>query len=272
MQSIKKKENHKSEEHFHDEWATSTPIEEVNPFAPFEGKTSPEYKESIKMLGNLKGKKVLNLGSGLGEEAVYLASQGAIVTAIDISNQMLEFTKKLARRYKVASKITCIHMSAEELKFKNESFDAVYGCNLLHHVDLEKTIKEVRRVLKRNGVGVFSEPLAYNPLINVYRVMAHAVRTDHEHPLNLKDIATIKKTFPKLTQKEMHLSTLFIFVWFYIVERKHPNKVRYWKKIIQEGDKYEKPFKVLHSFDNSIMNILPFLKKYCWVILIKIKK
>ena len=163
-------------------------------------------------------------------------------------------------------------MSAEELKFKNESFDAVYGCNLLHHVDLEKTIKEVRRVLKRNGVGVFSEPLAYNPLINVYRVMAHAVRTDHEHPLNLKDIATIKKTFPKLTQKEMHLSTLFIFVWFYIVERKHPNKVRYWKKIIQEGDKYEKPFKVLHSFDNSIMNILPFLKKYCWVILIKIKK
>jgi 2-polyprenyl-3-methyl-5-hydroxy-6-metoxy-1,4-benzoquinol methylase len=272
MRSLTKKRNYKSEEHFHDEWAKSAPIETIDIFAQFEGITSPEYKEAIALLGNVKGKNVLNLGCGLGEEATYLAILGAKVVAIDMSKEMLKATKKLAQKYNIDKNISYFSMSAEKLEFKKDSFDAVLGCNILHHVNIGKTILQIKKILKHNGIAVFCEPLAYNPLINIYRIMAYKVRTDHEHPLNYNDLKKIKTLFPNMIHKEFHLSTLLIFVWFFLGERLHPNKVRYWKKIIVEAEKYKTAFKVFYSIDCVILKLFPFLRKYCWVTLLRMQK
>lgn len=271
MRSLKKKQNYKSEEYFHNEWARSVSLDEIDVFSQFEGKTSPEYREVIRTLGKVKNKRILNLGCGLGEETVYLASLGARVTAIDISKGMLNFTKKLALKHEVKN-ISCYQMSAERLAFRNNNFDAVVGCNILHHVDIEKTILQVKRVLKADGMAVFSEPLAYNPIVNVYRSMATNVRTDHEHPLTYGDLERIRRVFPNMIHKEFHLFTLFIFAWFFIGERLHPNKVRYWKKIIIEAEKYKTAFKFLYSVDCVLLKLLPFLRRFCWVTVIKVQK
>ena len=272
MRGLKKEQNFQSEEHFHDDWAKSVSVDEIDACAPFTGKTSPEYKAAVTMLGNVNKKKILILGCGLGEEAVYLALQGAKVTAIDISKGMLVATKKLAKKYKIEKKIIYKQMDAEKLLYTKESFDYVFGCNILHHIHLQKGLKEIKRVLKKKGVGVFSEPLAYNPLINMYRVMASKVRTDHEHPLKTEDLQTIQTFFPHMQHTEFQLCTLFIFVWFYIGERLHPNKIRYWKKIIIEADKYQSLFTVLYTLDNLLLRTLPYLRKYCWVTVIKVEK
>lgn len=271
MRGLAKTKNYQDEEHFHDQWAQSISVNQIDVIAQFQGETSPEYKEVIKMLGNVESKKVLNLGCGLGEEAVYLAKLGAKVAAIDISRKMLSVTKKLALLKYNVKNISYYHMSAEKLEFSNGTFDAVVGCNILHHVEILKTIKEVKRVLKTNGIGVFSEPLAYNPLINVYRAMASKVRTDHERPLTYGDLERIRKVFPNMIHKEFQLFTLLIFIWFFIGERLHPNKVRYWKKIVTEAEKYKVPFKILHGFDKFILKVLPFLKRYCWITVIKVQ-
>jgi len=270
MRGLKKKQNYQSEEQLHNQWAQSVSLDEINIITQFQGVTSPEYKEVIKMIGNVKGKRILNLGCGLGEEAVYLAKLEAKVTAIDISNKMLSFTKRLALKYNVDN-ISYHRMSAEELIFDDALFDLVVGCNILHHVNIVKTINEVKRVLKKNGAAVFCEPLTYNPLINIYRAIADKVRTDHEHPLTYGDLERIRTIFPKMIHKEFQLFTLLIFVWFFIGERLHPNKVRYWKKIVTEAEKYKVPFKILHSFDKFILKVLPFLKRYCWITVIKVQ-
>lgn len=272
MRGLTRQKNYQSEEHFHDEWAKSVSIKKINIFTQFEGPTTPEYKEVIKLLRGVNGKKILNLGCGLGEEAVYLATLGAKIVAIDVSKEMLKTAKKLAQKYKVGKKISFLCMSAENLEFEKNSFDAVIGCNILHHVDIDNTMLQVKKILKAGGVAVFSEPLAYNPLINIYRTMAYKVRTDHEHPLNYKDLAKIKTVFPNTTRKEFHLFTLFIFIWFFIGEGLHPNKVRYWKKIITEAKKYKTAFKILYNIDNIALKFLPFLKRYCWVTVIKAQK
>ena len=272
MQSFKKKKNFQTEEHFHDEWAKSISVNNIDVIAQFESITSPEYKKAFESLGNIKNKKVLNLGCGLGEEATYLALKGAKVTAIDISQEMLNKTKELAKKYEVRSKIKFYKTAAEKLKFKDNTFDAVLGCNILHHVQIEDSIKEVKRVLKPNGIASFTEPLIYNPVINIYRAMASKVRTDTEHPLSINDIKLIKKVFPKTKHYEFHLSTLLIFVWFYVAEGLHPNKVRYWKKIITDGEKYKIPFRILQSIDNKLINLFPFVKRYCWETVIVLKK
>ncbi len=272
MPVIHKKHNYKSEEEFHDEWAMSIKPKDIDVYAQFEGSTSPEYKHVIGLLGDIGNKKILNLGSGLGEETVYLAHRGAQVIAIDISKQMLLLTEKLAKRYKIKKKITYKHANAEKLPFRDGTFDAVVGCNILHHIDIRKSVKEVRRVLKPGGIAVFSEPLIYNPIINIYRTMAHVVRTDGEHPLDYGDLSTIKKIFPSMRHDEFHFLTLLIFVWFYIGEHEHPNKARYWKKIITEEKKYRIPFTILFTLDKFLLTLLPFLRRYCWVTVIHAHK
>lgn len=270
--TFKKNKNLQREEYFHDEWAKGVSVSEIDPFKQFKGETSPEYREVARIMGGVKGLKILNLGCGLGEEAVYFAHKGAKVYAIDISKEMLKFTKDIARKYKVEKNISFHHMSVEDLKFSDEVFDRVVGCNILHHVNIEKTIKEVKRVLKPNGVSVFSEPLAYNPVVNIYRAMADKVRTDDEHPLTYGEFEKIRKEFPRISHVEFQLFTLLIFVWFFLGERLHPNKVRYWKKIIIDANKYRKIFGILQTIDSVILSVFPFLKKYCWVTVITVVK
>lgn len=267
-----KKKNLLSEEHFHDEWAKGVSVSDINPFTQFEGKTSPEYREVAKIMGDVKGLKLLNLGCGLGEEAVFFADRGAKIYAIDISKEMLNFTRDLAKKYDVYKSISFYHMSAEKLDFPDNTFDRIVGCNILHHVNIAKTVKEIKRVLKPGGIAVFSEPLAYNPVVNVYRILADKVRTDDEHPLTNNDFKKIEKEFPRTQHKEFQLFTLLIFVWFFLGERLHPNKVRYWKKIIIEAEKYKKVFAILYAIDSIFLKLFPFLRKYCWVVVIKVVK
>lgn len=269
MQKLKEKTKIKhSEEHFHDEWALSVDVNHLDAKAPFEGITSPEYKACIEFLGDVKNKKILNIGCGLGEETVYLALKGGNVTAIDLSKEMTVRAHKLAKRYKVENKIKFLQMDGESLKFKKDTFDAVLGCAVLHHGDIKKMVSEGNRVLKKGGIAVYLEPLHYNPVINVYRKLANSVRTDDEHPLNMEDINLISNHFSKFEHREFQLFTLLIFVWFFIGEKLHPNKARYWKKIVWDGKRYEKVFKLLQSIDNVVLKFSP-LRKYCWVTVLK---
>lgn len=51
------------------------------------------------------------------------------------------------------------------LPFPAASFDAVYDCSILHHLDVELALTEVRRVLRPGGCLVFSEPNLLNPQV-----------------------------------------------------------------------------------------------------------
>ena len=68
----------------------------------FEACTSPENRIILGKVGNLTGKRVLDLGCGAGEAAVYFAKKGALVTATDISSAMLEVVKKVALKKNAA--------------------------------------------------------------------------------------------------------------------------------------------------------------------------
>ncbi|MBI3955144.1 methyltransferase domain-containing protein [Candidatus Gottesmanbacteria bacterium] len=262
----------KEEEEFHDKWAKSIKFNDLCILEAFEGPVSPEYRHAISLLGNLQNKIVLNPGCGAGEEAVYLAKKGSNVTAIDISSEMLKVARKLAVKFKISSKIKLNKMNVEVLNFSNESFDIIFGNSVLHHVDIKKSLQEFHRVLKKNGKAVFIEPLFYNPVINLYRRMAKIVRTPHEHPLKISDLKEFSKHFKKVNHYEFQMVTLLVFIFFFIFEGVHPNKDRYWKKIIREGKRYEKIFKLLYSIDKILLRYVPILRRFCWVTVIEVTK
>jgi SAM-dependent methyltransferase len=258
------------EEHFHDQWADSINIDDVIVDEFFEASTSPENRIIINKLGDIRDRKILELGCGAGEASVYFAKKGAEVTAVDISKGMLEVVQAVAKKHNVT--LTTRQSYSDRLDFPDETFDIVYAANLLHHVDIMSTLKEASRVLKKGGMFVSWDPVAHNPVINVYRKMATQVRTEDEHPIEMKQIKLFLKYFSSVETEATWLFTLLIFLKFYFLDRVHPNEERYWKKILTEHRKLEKTYHRLERLDKFFLKVFPFLKRFCWNIVIVARK
>ena len=256
-------ENLDRERDFHDQWALSVDPASVDVEGAWTELATPEAYWIYSILGDLKEKKLLDLGCGLGEGSVFFAMKGAEVTASDLSPKMCNLTERVARLHGV--QVNTLVASATNLsKIPENSFDIVYGANMLHHVDIAKCMAEVYRVLKPGGRAVFWDPVHYNPAINIYRRMAAGVRTEDEHPLRLSDIRQIKNIFGKIETRFFWLTATVIFVRFFIIDRIKPSEGRYWKLIIDRRHKHAGLLRFTHKVDRFILFVFPPLRWWCW--------
>jgi 2-polyprenyl-3-methyl-5-hydroxy-6-metoxy-1,4-benzoquinol methylase len=261
----------KIEEDFHDDWADSEDLNKIDVRLINEAVTAPEMRYIHKKLGDIRGKTLLDVGCGLGEASAYFALSGADVTATDLSSGMLRVTTELAELN--GTSVKTHKASAEGLDIpEGMLFDIVYTGNLLHHVDVEKTLLQMKKVLKPGGTLVTWDPLHYNPAINNYRKKAMDVRTPDEHPLKWADLKLFNKHFAKVERKYFWLSSLFIFVIMAIVQRRDPNKERYWKSVISESKKWAPMYWPLAALDSVLLFFVPPLRLLCWNVVVFAKK
>jgi ubiquinone/menaquinone biosynthesis C-methylase UbiE len=260
----------KREESFHDTWASSVDIGSILVNESFESCTTPEARQIVEWLGDVRGKTLLDLGSGLGEGAVYFAKRGAIVTAADLSGEMLDVVSRLGTLHNV--NVTTQKCTAELIPLPDNTFDIVYCGNLLHHVNVSSTLKETKRVLKPGGMLVTWDPLVHNPIIQLYRRIAQDVRTDDEHPLKMSELELFRKEFSTVKYECYWLFTLWIFIRFLLIERVNPNKERYWKKIVLEHKRLNPIYTKLEKLDKFFLTRFPWMKRYCWNIVISCVK
>ena len=106
------------------------------------------------MWGNVKEKKILELGSESGNLSLHVLTkfEPKIIVTSDLSDSLIEAVLCLASKmnFKKIPKI-CI-VDNVLLPFQNDSFDMVFSCNTLHHLpDPSICVKEVGRVLRENG-------------------------------------------------------------------------------------------------------------------------
>ncbi|RRO16466.1 class I SAM-dependent methyltransferase [Flavobacteriaceae bacterium 14752] len=151
-------------------------------------------KKLLKILtSKFKDQEVLELGSYVWASWIKGHVQPKKLTAINISQAELENGIKHSKNVDFPTEFHL--MDANNLTFKDESFDVVFGGAILHHLDVEKTLKHVHRVLKPNGFILFLEPLNMNPIYKIYRKLNPQERTPDEHALVSSDFKILKKYF-----------------------------------------------------------------------------
>jgi 2-polyprenyl-6-hydroxyphenyl methylase / 3-demethylubiquinone-9 3-methyltransferase len=105
-------------------------------------------------LSQPRGKSGLDVGCGGGLLAEEFAKLGCRVTGVDPSEPSLETARAHAER--AGLEIEYLVAAGEELPFDDDSFDFVYCCDVLEHVDsVDRTIAEAARVLRPDGVYIY---------------------------------------------------------------------------------------------------------------------
>jgi len=211
--------------------------------------------EVLKALGDVKEKRVLELGCGSGELTAILANDGAYVSTIDISLEAIEITQKKCKEY--VEKVIVQQMDANNLSYMNESFDLVVGELVLHHLDYIKIAVEVARVLQPCGRAVFVEPLAHNPFLNVWRRMTSGIRTSSEWPLTYSNISEMGSYFRLARCHEFGLLPLLSSLVF-LLTFSHRAKVASGEFLVR--------------LDTPLLELCKPLRRYCSGILIELMR
>jgi len=101
---------------------------------------------------DLKGKRVLDIGSGLGGPDIVLAQMGAKVVGLDIEAPVIERARKLVAAKGLSDRIGFKLTKPGPLPFAEESFDLVFSSGAFTQIAAKEAMfKEVRRVLKPGG-------------------------------------------------------------------------------------------------------------------------
>jgi len=108
-------------------------------------------KELILLKKICKGKRVLDVGCGIGRPADKLAKFCKEIVCIDNDPKMIKFAEKKLSKLK---NVKVLYMDAFDMNFKDNEFDVSYATyNLLGAIDLkEKFLKEILRVTKKGGI------------------------------------------------------------------------------------------------------------------------
>ena len=124
------------------------------------GPSDPAQKaaELFKKEGRVK---ILELGGGQGRDTIFFAQNGFQVTVLDYCESGIEAITQKSKGLGVSKSITAAcHDARKPLPFDDETFDACYShmlyCMALTTAELEFLSDEIRRVLKPNGLNIYT--------------------------------------------------------------------------------------------------------------------
>ncbi|HMQ06647.1 MAG TPA: class I SAM-dependent methyltransferase [Saprospiraceae bacterium] len=122
--------------------------------------TVEEYRGFLKNLDLLPGSKVLEIASGSGGPALFMAKEtGAQITGLDINENGIQNAHKLAKELNLETQVQFIHGNASEaLPFKEQTFDYVISMDSMNHINHRiNVLAEWYRVLKKGGKIMYTD-------------------------------------------------------------------------------------------------------------------
>ncbi len=191
-----------------------------------------EMPASLKLLGDVRGKRILDAGCGSGIYSKLLAKKGAKVSGIEISQKMIDYAEEYCERFDIDFR----KGSIDKLQYKNNFFDCILCSLVVHYLkEPERVFKEFNRVLKKDGVLVFS---TNNP---AFTAIKEVKQEKGKNILSIVDYFKKKKYYWKMHKSDVRIPSyplefekLFdiLYKTGFVVEKfKEPYMVKRDKKI-----------------------------------------
>lgn len=110
------------------------------------------YIEPFAGFAGTRGKRVLEIGVGLGADHQRYAAAGAHLFGIDLTERAIAHARRRLGLFGLTSALSI--GDAENLAFEDRSFDVVYSWGVIHHTpDTPKAVAEIHRVLRPSGIA-----------------------------------------------------------------------------------------------------------------------
>jgi SAM-dependent methyltransferase len=161
-----------------------------------------DYLPGVVDFTGYRGKKLIEIGCGVGLDLAYFAQGGANVTGVDLASVSVDLARKNFAFQKVTGNLQV--MDGERLEFDNESFDVVYAHGVLQYTaNIEKMIAEIRRVLKPGGEAILMVYNRYSWLNFMSKLFG--VKLEHEDApvLNRFSIRQFRKMLSGFSQVQI---------------------------------------------------------------------
>jgi 2-polyprenyl-3-methyl-5-hydroxy-6-metoxy-1,4-benzoquinol methylase len=163
----------------------------------------------FRVMGDLRGKTLLDVGCGDGLNAVMLAKMGANVTGIDVSPKAIELARRRGEVNGVSDRLSLVAAPLETANLPPDTFDLVWADGILHHVldDLELVLDRLTRWVKPEGLLVFAEPVNLFHALRRLRFMipVETEATPDERPLVRSEVELVRRYVPDLQMRHFSL-------------------------------------------------------------------
>jgi cyclopropane fatty-acyl-phospholipid synthase-like methyltransferase len=128
-------------------------VKDLSKFDQFHYHGTDAIDISIKKLGINDKSKILDIGSGIGGPARYIANKtGAKITAIELQSDQNQLANSLTKKCGLSNKVNHICGDILDYDFKNEKFDAVVSWLTLYHIpNHEILLKKLYNLLNPHG-------------------------------------------------------------------------------------------------------------------------
>lgn len=212
------------------------------------------YRATMRALEEtpLRGKKVLDYGCGPADFGLWMATEGAEVTLLDLSPAAIEVGLKRA----AASGVTVRGISADasDLHMLHDAeFDLVFACAALHHtMKYPGAVEELARIMKPRARLVLCETWGGNPLLNAARKIRALLAGEQEDQgediiLSNKELKALDPYFADVRVNAMNLLAMGKRVLRGRFEKT-------WARVVLGA---------LESADSGVLRTIPPLRNWC---------
>jgi 2-polyprenyl-3-methyl-5-hydroxy-6-metoxy-1,4-benzoquinol methylase len=159
------------------------------------------YAAHKEWMGNLSGKKVLDLGCLRGNAlSIYMAKNAGSYLGIDLSDVAIGILKSRLE------KNGCVNATAKAIdfyspEFKEKDFDIIYAYGVIHHFpDMDQLFSRISEVMKPDGMLILYDPLETSLPVKIARMLYRPFQNDKawEWPFTKNSLHKIKNSFSVL--------------------------------------------------------------------------
>lgn len=191
--------------------------------------------------------KALVVGCSIGG-VTPLIRLGADATGVDISPEAIHRLNRAISTEGLQDRGRAVLMNAENLDFPEKSFDLICCTGVLHHLDTDAAAKSWARALKESGHVVMMEPLAWHPLVALYRFFTPSMRTPDEHPLKPHDFVILNRYYRSVEFTGFVLTSIVAAPFAVLGLDLVKNTLN----------------RILGRLDRLLLRLFPFLRYFCW--------